>query len=62
MNVSADLLARLSRPEDADDGDLGALGDLRGPNIVAKLRVVARRCRLVVIDAVQPHPEQVHDS
>lgn len=60
MNMRAHFLARLCRPEDADDGDFWALGRLRRSYVIAKLRVVYSGRRLVIVDTVQPDAEQVH--
>lgn len=60
VDVRADLLAGLGRAKDPDDGDLGLFGDVERADIVAQLRIIARRRCLVVIDAIQPDPEKVH--
>lgn len=58
--MGADLLPCLGGAEDSHDRDLGALRGLGRAHIFAKLRVETRGRGLIVIDAVQPHPENVH--
>lgn len=60
MNVGANFLTGLRGPKYSHDGNLGPLGSLRRPDIVAQLRVISRWLGLVMIDAVEPDPEQVH--
>ena len=60
MNVSANFLTGLRGTEDSDDRDFRPFGNLRWSDIFAQLRVITGRRGLVVIDAVEPEPEQVH--
>lgn len=62
MDVRANLLPRFSRAEDSYYRDLWSLGGLGKANIVAQLRIVARRRRLIVVDAIQPDPKKVHHA
>lgn len=60
MDVSADLLAGLSGTKDPDDRDFCLLGGLDVAPIIAKAGVVLGGCGLIVIDAVQADPEDIH--
>lgn len=60
MNMHAHLLACLGRAKDPHHWHPRAPPGLRRPHIVPQLRVIPRRRRLVVVDAVQSDTEEVH--
>jgi hypothetical protein len=60
VNMSAYFLTCLSGSKDAYYGDFRTLGNLRRTYIITKLRVVLCGRRLIVVDTIQPDPEQVH--
>ena len=60
MDVCAHLLARLGRAKDAHDGQLGPLVAVDIAHVIAQLRIVPGRRRLVVVDAVEAHAKGTH--
>jgi hypothetical protein len=60
MNMSADFVARLGGTEDSDYGNFRFLLNLRRLHIVSKDGIELRRGSLVVVNAIQPNPEEVH--
>lgn len=60
MDMSADFLACLCRAKDAYDGNLGLFGQIFGAGVIAEVRVIPGRCRLVEVDTVQPNLEGFH--
>lgn len=62
MNMGADFLASLRRSEHPDNRDPGLFTQLRWPHIISKRGVIFGWDGLVVVNAVQPHAENVHDG
>lgn len=60
MDVSADLLTGLGRSKYPDNRDPGLFSQLGWPDVISERRIVFRGGCLVVVDAVQPHSENVH--
>lgn len=57
MNMRADFLSILSRPEYANNWYFGTLGCLRESLILAQLRIIPGRRRLVMVDAIYSNTE-----
>lgn len=60
MDMSAYLLTGFRRSEDPDDRYPRLLGQLGCTDIIAKLGVISRRDRLVVVYAVETYAEHIH--
>lgn len=55
------FLPRLRRSKDPNDRDLWFLGYSGGAYIAAKYGIIFGWRRLIVVDAIQPHTEGLHD-
>lgn len=62
MNMSTNFLTSLGRAKDSHHRKFGFLLDLRRMSIIPELRVILGWCGLVMVDAVQSHPKDIHDE
>lgn len=62
MNMRAYFLAGLGGPKSPYNRDFWPLRGLRGVNIVPQLGIKPRRRALIMVQAVQPDPKEVHDE
>jgi len=60
MDMRAHLLASLGGAKDSDHRHRGFLVGLRDAYVAAQLRIEPGGYGLVVIDAIQPHSEEIH--
>ncbi len=60
--MSTYFLAGFRRSKDPDDRYPGLFTQLGCANVVAKLGVIFRRDGLIMVYAVQPYAEDVHDD
>lgn len=60
MYMGTNVLACFGSPEDSDDRHFWFTGDLRRGHITAELRVKSSWERLIMVNTVQSHPEQIH--
>jgi hypothetical protein len=62
MNMRADLLPSLSGPKDSDDRNFWLLVYLRRVDIASEQRIKTGGDRLVMINAIEPYAEKIHDQ